>query len=410
MLDTRAEFVDIRDIPTAIAMLQQLGETERPVLSAILDTSINRVAGRDFLIAFRNGAREIRVDLEAERPDELKSFDAVGATVEEFLGHRLAPRHPGIAVFAASEPDVFIAVPLPRRPTQEVVWDTLPRLTALIEILDDFERVAVALIDKRSARLFTVYLGAIETIIDLESLVVGKHAAGDWPHRTRSTRVREGRHTPGMGGTIAWSGMGQGRQRRRHDEQAMRHVREVAARLMSLYRASAFDRLILGGPEEATVMLRDVLPRPLARRYGATLALPVDASDAEVLGETLRAAELLEREDELADVRRLTEASGAGRAAVGLTAVLAAIEVGRVDRLLAGEALPRSFSVCDECGHLTTEVVTCPVCGASMREAEDPRERLITEALDQRATIDLVTGEAERELALLGGVGAFTRY
>ncbi|HEX5367973.1 MAG TPA: host attachment protein, partial [Dehalococcoidia bacterium] len=302
---------------------------------------------------------------------------------EQFLLHQLAPRSPGLALYVSARPEIFLAVPFPRRPTQEVVWDRDPLLTPLVALLDDYERVAVALLDKRQARLYTVYLGAIETSEQIESDVVGKHAPGDWPRRTRSTRIRDGRHPQRQGLTIAWSGMAQTGQKRRHEADVVRHVRRVAQSLSTLMREYPFDRLLLAGPEEAVVMLRDNLPRPLHARLAGTMPLSMEASDADLLNATTTAAERIERDVELATVRQLLDSAGGGSGVLGPEESLRAAREGRVDKL---------------------------VVSGDGEEGADQREQAITDALNFAGRIEVVSGPASELLANHGGMGAFTRY
>lgn len=403
-------YQDVRSLPGALATLEDLPPTESGILSVVLDTSVSRVPGQAYLLFFRNAAREVRAELETRASVDIKSYDAAVEQVDYFLLHQFAPRNPGLALYVASDPELFLAVPLPTRPTQQVVWDNRPLVAPLIEVLDDYERVAVALTDKREARIFTVYLGAIDLEHTIESDLVGRHAPGDYPHRTRSPRVREGRYTPGMGATVAWSGMAQSSQERRHQQQAMAHARLVAGALMDLLRERPFDRLFIAGPEEAVNMVRDVLPRPLEARFAGTVSMQVGASEAEVLDEMLRIAEEREREGEVAIVRRLLDGAGVGTATLGLEPTLEAASDGRVDKLVVGDDLPGHVRVCTQCGRLTSETEQCPRCGNTLTEASDPRERLVTEVLDHGGRVEFISGEAEQLLLENGGVGAFTRY
>lgn len=410
MQQTQMRFNDVRHLPNALSSLESLPETEHGLLSVVLDTSVSRVPGQAYFLFFRDAARDLRAEVEQRAPHDLKDFDAAVERAEYFLHHQFSPRNPGLALYVSADPEFFLAVPLPSQPADEVVWDRRPHVAPLIEALDEFERVAVALTDKHEARIFTIFLGAITLEATIESEIEGKHDPGDWPHRVRASRTRAGRYTPGKPGTIAWSGMAQARQQRRHQEKARTHARRVAGALMDLLRDEPFDRLFLAGPEEAVSLVEDVLPRPLQARLADRLSIPVHASEAEVLAETLRAAEVIERQGEVAIVRRLIESVGRKTASVGLEPTLDAASEGRIATLVIGTELAADVRVCLECGQLTTKTADCPRCGATLVEVENPRERLITEVLGQGGRIEVVSGEAEGLLGEHGGVGAFTRY
>jgi peptide subunit release factor 1 (eRF1) len=409
MIQAQIIYDDVRDLPNAFTFLQDAPPASGGVLSVFLDTSFRRVPGRDYLVFFRNSTRAVRTELAASESDQLKDFDLAVERVEEFVLH-FAPRHPGLALYASVDPEYFVAVPLPGRPVQDVAWSRQPVLTPLIEMMDEYEHVAVALVDKREARLFMTYLGAIELYESIESDSTGKYAPGDFPRRTRSTGIRGGRSTPGKAGMIAWSGMAQSRQRRRHEEFAMQHLRDVAQALMQMMHEQPFDRLFLAGTEEAVDMLRNNLPQPLKARFAESLPLPVTASESEVLTAALEASQRREREAEVETVERLVERAGTGGAVLGLEETLNAVNDGRVDTLVMNSNLSGAVSMCGNCGRLTTSTSTCPSCGSEIEEVPDLRERLALDVLDQSGRIEIVEGPAADLLDSHNVLGAYVRY
>ena len=51
---------------------------------------------------------------------------------------------------------------LPEVERDELTFGPVPHLAPLIDIVEEYERYAVALVDKESARLFTVFMAEIE--------------------------------------------------------------------------------------------------------------------------------------------------------------------------------------------------------------------------------------------------------
>mgnify|MGYP001107180826 CR=1 FL=1 len=410
MIQAQIIYDDVRDLPNAFTFVQNAPPASSGVLSVFLDTSIRRVPGRDYLVFFRNSTRAVRTELAANESEHVKDFDLAVERVEEFLQHRFTPRHPGLALYISIDPEYFLAVPLPGRPVRDVAWSQQTVLTPLVEMMDEYEHVAVALVDKRSARLFMTYLGAIELYESFESDFTGKYAPGDFPRRTRSTGIRGGRGTPGKAGMIAWSGMAQTRQRRRHEEFALQHLRVVAQALMRMMHEQPFDRLFLAGTEEAVDMLRNNLPQPLKARFAESLPLPITASESEVLAEALEASQRRERESEVETVKRLVERAGAGGAVLGLEETLPAVNDGRVDTLVMNSNLAGAISICGNCGRLTTSNSVCPSCGSEIEKVPDLREQLVLDVLDQSGRIEIIEGPAADLLDRHDGLGAFVRY
>jgi hypothetical protein len=193
---------DLSAIPNVLRTLRELEPPEGGVLSCYLDTSVHRIQGQAYLLAFREACRSIRTNLETAPRSEQKAFETAAERALAHIEHEFVPRHPGLALFASAEPNYLFAVPLSQRPTESVTWAPEPQLIPMEEALDDFERIAVALVDKQGARLFTVYLGTIHEQQAFDSEVPGKRSPGDWPFRTRPSALQKGREIPGKPGII----------------------------------------------------------------------------------------------------------------------------------------------------------------------------------------------------------------
>jgi peptide chain release factor subunit 1 len=353
------------------------------VLSAYLDTSPGRVIGQEHIFFVRDAHQAIRATLPAA---ELDAFEVAARQLEHHLSFDIAATHPGLALFAAENPDYFRSVPLPRAAREEVVWDKRPHIAPLQAVLDDFERFAVVLFDKERARLFTIYLGEIETEIAVDDYVPGKQATG------------------------GWYGLAQTRYARHHEDHVRRHVQHTVATLMVLLRGRPFDRLFLAGPDEALSLLRRELPRPLRGRFAGTIRSDVFASSTEVLHAALEAETRAERDAESAGVKDLLESEGVRFAALGTAATLDAISAGRVHKLLIADFYRGPGGECEWCGQLTSAGAACPLCGEATAAVVDLRERVVERALDQGAIVETVSGDAAVDLMERGGMGAWTRY
>jgi peptide subunit release factor 1 (eRF1) len=367
------------------AMLRALRERALPpggVLSAYLPTPPVQVMGQKYLVRFREECKAIREELQAAERKERQAFETTAARIEEYLTGMPVPRHPGLAVFAAEERGYLYAAPLPERPATVVAWSDQPLLMPLEQVLDDHERVAVVLADRRQARLFTMYLGAIEE------------------------RREFGSDDPGVSNI---SGIA-GNHARHYREHVNRHLRRTAHAAQELLRTQPFDRLILGGPEDVSGMLKDELPRPLRARFAGTLSIGLDASDAQVLDAALQVAEEIERRTELEMVEELIQRGSEPRAALGLEPTLAAVSDQRVQHLFIVRDFAAAGSECPTCGRLVAGQDRCPACGAEPVRLPDLSERLVDRALEQAAQVEVISGEAAGLLMDIDGLGAWTRY
>lgn len=397
---------DVLDIPRILATLRETPPPTSGVLSAYLATPRNRPdAGPAYLASFRSGCEALRASL---APEEVASFEQAVARADDHLSADFVPRQPGLALFVGSEPGYVHAVSLPHAPIEELAWGPRPALAALEAVLDDNERIAVALFHMGGARLFSIYLGTVEESQELTSEVPGQHATGQWGGMVRANDARPSGASAGRG--PRGGGMAAARYARRHRDALHEHARDTAGALMDLLRRRTFDRLLLAGPPEPVTVLRDELPRPLRARLAGQLPLAANAGDAEVLQAAVAAAEAIERETETRMVDELIAADTTPGVALGVAATAAALSEGRVRHLFVAESFAVVGGECMTCGRLVAGFRDCPVCNAPTRQVGDLREYVVQRAVDQGARIETVSGDAAALLMAYEGLGAWTRY
>jgi peptide subunit release factor 1 (eRF1) len=297
-----------------------------------------------------------------------------------------APRGKGLALVSCGPRGLWQVHWLPGRVQDHLAFESRPDIAPLLELEDEYERYAVALVDKAKARLFTVFQGEIEESEALEDFVPPKHDQG---------------------------GLSQANFQRHHEAHVYRQIKDVAQALARLFRRRSFDRLILAGPEEPTSELRRLLPRALAGRLVAVIPAEPFATPAEILEKTLEVERRVEREVESRLLDELLERAGAGgRASCGLASTLEALWLGDVQTLVVAEGHQVVGSECSNCGRLEPgSIATCPACKAAMRAVHDLLHRAMARTLEQAGRVEVVHGDAARRLMGAGdGVAALLRY
>src|SRR5205814_10481186 len=99
--------------------------------------------------------------------------------------------------------------------------------------------------------------------------------------------------------------------------------------------------------------------------------LPINASDASISAAAAEVESQVVRNKEAATVKRLREASGTGKAVLGLDAVLAALADRRVDTLVVSDGFEAPGFRCSECGFLAPKGRTCSRCSSTMDRCDD---------------------------------------
>jgi peptide subunit release factor 1 (eRF1) len=333
------------------------------------------------LLAYRDRCRAARQTL-AEA--DSSSFDDAVRRVERYLVGEFTSHQPGVALFV--EGGDIVVVRLPEAPSDTVIWDRQAEIAPLQAVLDNNERVAVVLFDTQRTRLFTVFLGQIETECSFEDRVPGKHATG------------------------GWFALEQARFERHRLDHLRRHAQRTVRELMHMLRERSFDRLLLAGPEESLTVLRRQLSRPLELRLSGTIGVETSASDTDVLKESLAVAENLERQEEQRIVDELLESPTAARVVLGLSSTLSALADASVYLLILCENFAEPGGVCSACDRLGAHGQRCSACGVEVTPLASLSEAMIRQALAQGARVTTVAGPAGERLRARGGVGAWTRF
>jgi peptide subunit release factor 1 (eRF1) len=261
-----------------------------------------------------------------------------------------------------------------------------PAVAQLAGILDEHERYMVALVDKDKARLLSVYLGQAEQRANITDKYPGGNRRGGWA---------------------------QARYSHHRDVHLHVHVLRVAEALLEELRRQPFDRLMVGGPDEARSAFLHVLPRSLRGRVAGSFLAELFLSDEEAV-KRVRAveAEVLREAGTRLVTDVINAASAGGRAVLGWEQTLQALLEGSVHELVLAEGPARGGSVCPT-GHaaMLEALSACPFCGGPLELVDDLAEWAVEKALETDARVETVRGEGAQNLTARGaGVGALLRY
>jgi peptide chain release factor subunit 1 len=290
----------------------------------------------------------------------------------------------GLAVFACSAHDFWQVFELPVAVRNQVVVNHSPYVRQLELVVDEYERFGLLLADKRRARVIVYELGEIVDSRDVSDELPWGDDAGD--HSVRRDDL--------VG----------------HADAAVHHhLRRAADTAFEVFKERAFERLVIGAPEEIIPELEALLHPYLKERLEARCSVAVGASDDEIRSAALAVQADVERRKEAEAVARLRDEVGAGRRGVaGLDATLLALVERRVDTLLVSTGFTAPGWRCPSCGWMGRVGRACPVCQQAMDPSDEVVEEAVEEALAQSCDVDVCVGNAD--LDVLGGIGALLRY
>lgn len=377
--ERRYDLVTLEDL----VMLQECSREGQYVVSVYLDVRPQERENQKYLRHYRNMVKE--KEATAGHPDWQSAILADMERIESWLAHTYDRTGRGLAIFACGAAGLWRAYRLPAPVRNRLVVETRPYVRPLAMLADEYERYGVLLVDKEVARVFLVYMGEIEEYVEVGGELVPRPKAGGWSAE---------------------------KYQRHHDMHVLWHAKDAVRALEVLYRQVPFQRLILGGTEEPVAEVLRRLPGELAARLAGRISISLKASVQEVLERTLEVERAVEREVEASRVEEVvTTASKGGPAVLGLDDSLGALSERRVRLLLVEEDYHHPGFACPNCGLLlAVQRDRCPACGHALEATVDVVERAMELAMDQKAEIDVVRGEARARLAEHGHIGALLRY
>jgi peptide subunit release factor 1 (eRF1) len=368
-------------------LVQRKAVPESPVLSVYLDIDQRKAShlDRGFEAELENMLHSIQTGLDEK---QLQSFSADAARVRQYISN-LEAQARGVIVFSDASEDFFWPREINASVRNRARWSETPYLVPLLQIVDEYERYGVVLVDKAQARLFTVFIGEIEEHHELLAPAPVTHT------KTSGTdhMLSENRLQSKAEAHVYW------------------HLKQVAQTIEKLIDHYGFDRLLLAGPVQATSELQHFFPKRVRSRVVERISLPIKASAGEVLEETLRVERQVERQVEKQIVDELIAADGHHPVTHGLERTVRALCERRVWRLVHADGINPRGGQCGNCGMLFAKTEgPCDYCGAAIKPVDDLLERMVEGVIEQDGKVEEVEGDAAVRLQQVGGIGAFLRF
>ena len=333
--------------PSLAETLERLARREPvqfPVISLYLNAQPDS-RGKDHYAAFlrkelRGGVRDFKL-----RSPERKSFEEDVARIESYVSEEVRPSANGIAIFACSAADFFEALQLdaPIERHRLTVGDR-PHLYPLARIVDRYPRHAVLLSDTNHARIYVFGRGRTIEREEVKSWKLSRTDAGGW------SQMRYQRHV---------------------DDHYLHHAKDVVEALGRIVAEDRAEYVFLAGDEVIVPLLREQLPKDLAKKVVGVLRLEMRASEQEVMEAAGRALTGYEAKAEAERVERLRgDWRAAGLAVAGPFAVGEALEKGQVDEILISTAFAEQT---------VASPASCPLADAFVARAlaTDARVRVV---------------------------------
>jgi peptide chain release factor subunit 1 len=293
----------------------------------------------------------------------------------------------GLAILCSQEKNFWkefhLSVPI----KNEIIVDNTPYIKPLLDILDNYQRYAILLVGKESARLFLVHLGEIEEYTEVHSDgVPGKHKKGGWFALSEKSYERHIDYHVGL------------------------HLKDVLKQLDSFLSGEYVGRLIVGGSEEAVTKVKAMLPLTITDKIIGTFQAEMFANSKEILKKVEPVLQSSESKKETATIDDLiTKALKNENAVIGIENVLNALQEGRIMKLIFLKDFKQSGLKCKNCGYFTVQhISTCPYCKGKIQKVNYIVELAAQRAVEQGAIVEVTADN--KKLKDAGYIGAFLRF
>jgi peptide chain release factor subunit 1 len=374
------------EIKQTLRELARFSGTDLPVVSVYLDTQWRDQHQRERVTTFMKHhiglARSIEVEDQAWMDSLHQDLIRIENWYPTLLRRNLESGSAGVALFACSAADLWLELPVAIPFTDELTVAPYPALRQLAGLDEDNANVLVVMVDSQAARVCEVVLGDILSETPFTSDFPGRHKQGGW------AQMRYQRHVK---------------------EHMDRHHKEVADYLNSYLERQPDWQIILSGQETIVSNFRRFLSSSAQNQIIDTLQLDMQDSAATVLQVANDVIQRHEREEEADNVKLLLNRAGqGGLAVVGIQETVAAVNDGRVHKLIMNRDFNAPGYYCAPCGVLDDrEISACSLCGARV-EAVELGEALVSGTLRTDGFVELI--EPNDALAPYEGVGALLRY
>lgn len=357
---------------------------QKSFLSVYLDLRPNRTGKKLHTVFLKARLRELSSLLPA-RASEQSLFNKDIKRIQKYLEAELDPAWKGIAIFACAADDLFLPIPMPLPPENDLTLSSTPYLFSLVRHAALYQTHAVVEANSRQARLFLIRLGHLTKQINLS-----------W----------ENKHTTRFG-RMGWS---LPRFQRHLQEHSKQRGKEIVENLRKLILPGKPEYLFVAAEEGMEAELKKQLPTPLKMRMVPLAVLDLHTPDHKLLSTASEALLAISKEKaETFSKYILEEAEPLGQATSGAEATLSVLQNHQIERMVFDARFKATGWRCPACDSLGMGGVpsSCPYCQATIFPS-NLREEILAKAQSQG--VDLFFTENFSRLLKAGGVAALLKY
>jgi peptide chain release factor subunit 1 len=363
--------------------LMKISSDKYPIISFYMGIPPVLLIQKKYLVLAKDIAKEGTRSLSRFSDEQKEIIKKDTDKILNFVHYDFEPKAGGIAIFSCSPLKLWQVYLLPQRIKGRLVVDYDPYTRPLVRFFDENEKYFIAIVDRKKARLFSMYTGILNERKEVFDEVQGRHKKGGWS---------------------------QSRFQRHVDNQATKHLQNVAGALYEVYKLEKFDHLMLGGPLEARVTFKNIIHSSLQRIIVSELDVGLDESSSVIQDAIHENVISFEQKQSKEYLRTLFERLGKNHLAVsGLKDTVKMLHEARIHTLMIREDLVVPGFKCTACETPFIEhIEKCALCGKKASEVPDIIDEIVEKTYELHGEVKFI--KESKELDKLGGIAALLRW
>jgi len=371
-----------------IEKLADFGSEDYFTTSFFLDTSLDRMVKKEIELSLKNLISRSQSRLEKRNFDSKKK-DSLFKDLEKIQSYcsQKLPFYDyyGLSVFSCSGEDFWEVFNLVKSPRNLVVFDRNPYVRPLSAILEQYHRICVLVIDRKTAKWYDIYMGEINLIGRIETNL-SQH---------KGEKGREG--------------FGSQSLEKHLSSLFQTHMKKASNKTFELFKKNGFDWLFIGASEEYLKELGSNFHPYLKEKIkGVIKAKPSDSPD-KILKQALTIKEDLKKKEEKQIVEDFeSEIKKGGLVVSGIRNTIRSLNKGEVKTLLVTRKFSKPGRLCPKCRLLYLDETECPACKVKTIPVIDIIDESVEAGMNRNCQVRHINPPSR--LDRYGGIGAFLRF
>jgi peptide subunit release factor 1 (eRF1) len=366
--------------------------TDRHILTLYLNTRSDQSRA-----AYPARLRSMLHGIEAGVPTEdRKQYDQAAARLMNFIS-QYQPAGNSLLVFAGPKSWDEFPSRIPVR--DEASWGP-PNTAQLLWLIEEHRPYGVLVAGTEQVRFLSVRLNEFEAFKEFSTSI----DTSQWRKQVVGSKGRGDKVQKGGRNVEAFD--------QRYMEQVKHFWKTLHKPLSELVERYRIRRLVVVGTKSVMPEFARSLPPDVGNLVVAQVNMETFTSPADAVQKVLPSIAEWEQQRERAIVTELFGAAGISKkAAVGVESVLKFVQDGRASRLIVAKDFDAEVTRCAQCLNVSANSNShCAKCSATDLKKVSLTAILPRLVVDHGLPIEVVKGEAAKELARSGGVGAFLRF